>query len=187
MPARSGQLRARAPRSVADRLDGRGRQGHTRVDRELESESISRQQHPRTGEQDSVSRSGRCLRSFASRLAAALLLLVPMLPLIACESTPVRSIRGARHYAEGSEALERGESTRAIAELERAAHFVPRASEIQNHLGLAYWAGGQVERARLAFEHAVDLDCDNRAAQRNLERLDATQANEDAERKQHGG
>lgn len=127
------------------------------------------------------------MRSFACRLAAAALLLVLMLPLLACQSTPIRAIRGARHYAEGSEALERGESTRAIAELERAAHFVPWASEIQNHLGLAYWAGGQTTRARFAFEHAVDLDCDNRAARRNLERLDATQAQEGAERKQHGG
>ncbi len=157
------------------------------MDWELESESIWRPQHPRSGEQDSISQSGSCVRSFASRLAAAVLPLVLMLPLIACESTPIRAIRGAQHYAAGSEALERGESTRAILELEHAARFVPRASEIQNHLGLAYWAGGQIERARFAFRHAVDLDCDNRAARRNLERLDATQAEDDAGRKQHGG
>ena len=188
MPVTQGQLGARAPRTGTDRLDGTSRtRGQLGVNWKLESVSISRFQHARTGEQDPISQSGRCVRSFASWLAAAALPLVLMLSLMACESTPIRALRGARHYAEGSEALERGESTRAILELERAARFVPQASEIQNHLGLAYWASGQIERARFAFEHAVDLDCDNRAARWNLERLDAMQAEAGAERKQDGG
>lgn len=92
---------------------------------------------------------------------------------LACESTPVQKLRGARYYAEGSEALERGDSERAVADLQRAAILVPEASEIQNHLGLAYWAVGELGRARSAFDRALELDCDNRAARQNLASLDA--------------
>jgi len=76
--------------------------------------------------------------------------------------------QGARLYRSGSQALDRGETALAIVELERAAQLVPEASEVQNHLGLAYQAAGRDEEARLAFERAVALDCDNRAAQENL-------------------
>jgi len=90
---------------------------------------------------------------------------------VGCESTPIRAIRGARHYAAGTEALERSDDVLAIAELERAAELVPHASEIQNHLGLAYWSDGRPQAAQMAFEKAVELDCDNLVAQANLERL----------------
>ncbi len=89
---------------------------------------------------------------------------------IACQSGPVRAFQGARYYAAGSDALERGDSDRAILELRRAAERVPHASEIQNHLGLAYLSKGEIEQARAAFEIALELDCDNRAAQMNLAR-----------------
>jgi tetratricopeptide (TPR) repeat protein len=102
--------------------------------------------------------------------------LVSMLSILACESMPMRALRGARHYTDGSEALERGDTKRAIVELERAAELVPQASEIQNHLGLAYWAADQPERARFAFGRALELDCDNTAASRNLAELDAQTA-----------
>lgn len=92
---------------------------------------------------------------------------------VACESIPIRAMRGARYYAEGSEALERGDSVRAVEDLERAAGLVPHASEIQNHLGLAYWAAGQEKNARFAFDRAIELDCDNRAARQNRATLDA--------------
>ena len=78
------------------------------------------------------------------------------------------SYRGARLYVSGSHALERGEITRAFEALERAARLVPQASEVQNHLGLAYRAAGQPERARVAFERALGLDCANAAARENL-------------------
>jgi Flp pilus assembly protein TadD len=94
--------------------------------------------------------------------------------LAGCESVPGKTIRGARLYASGSDALERGDSSRAIVDLEAAARLVPQGSEIQNHLGLAYWADGRSDRARLAFERALALDCDNGPARRNLERLEAT-------------
>jgi len=88
-----------------------------------------------------------------------------------CETTPVRALRGARHYAAGNDALDRGDSVRAIEELEQAAVLVPHASEIQNHLGLAYWSGGELKAARQSFERALELNCENQAAAANLEIL----------------
>ena len=79
------------------------------------------------------------------------------------------AFQGTRLYGSGSEALERGETARAIADLERAAELLPDASEVQNHLGLAYDAAGRPEAAQQAFERAVALDCDNEAAQQNLD------------------
>ncbi len=79
------------------------------------------------------------------------------------------SFQGARLYGSGNDALERGETVQAIADLERAAELLPHASEVQNHLGLAYEAAGRPEAARRSFERAVELDCDNEAAQHNLD------------------
>jgi len=76
--------------------------------------------------------------------------------------------QGAQLYQSGTDALDRGETAVAIADLERAAELVPEASEVQNHLGLAYQAAGRDAEAREAFERAVALDCDNRAAKENL-------------------
>jgi Flp pilus assembly protein TadD len=78
------------------------------------------------------------------------------------------AFRAARLYDRGSDALERGEVERAVADLERAATLAPHASEIQNHLGLAYAASGREEDALRAFRRAVELDCDNRQALHNL-------------------
>jgi len=90
---------------------------------------------------------------------------------LGCETTPIRALRGARHYAAGNDALERGDNVLAIEELEQAAVFVPHASEIQNHLGLAYWSGGELKAARQSFERALELNCENQAAAANLEQL----------------
>ena len=78
------------------------------------------------------------------------------------------SFRGARLYQSGTIALDRGDSAQAIAELERAADLLPEASEVQNHLGLAYQAAGRERDAELAFRRAVALDCGNAAAVENL-------------------
>jgi Flp pilus assembly protein TadD len=78
------------------------------------------------------------------------------------------AFQAARLYNSGSDALERGDVERAVAELERAATLAPHASEIQNHLGLAYAASGREEDALRAFQRAVELDCDNRQALHNL-------------------
>jgi Flp pilus assembly protein TadD len=48
---------------------------------------------------------------------------------------------------------------------------MPTASEIQNHLGLAYWSDGREAAALRALERAVELDCDNEAARANLASL----------------
>ena len=71
-------------------------------------------------------------------------------------------------YQSGTHALDRGDSTEAIAELERAAELLPEASEVQNHLGLAYQAAGRKSDAEFAFRRAVELDCGNAAAVENL-------------------
>jgi Flp pilus assembly protein TadD len=78
------------------------------------------------------------------------------------------AFQGARLYRRGSIALERGEVERAVADLERATTLVPHASEIQNHLGLAYAASGREGDALRAFRRAVELDCHNRQALHNL-------------------
>ncbi len=96
----------------------------------------------------------------ALRLAAALAV---GLALCGCAS-----FQGARLYRRVSDALERGETARAIADLERAVGLVPYASEVQNHLGLAYDAAGRPGDAHQAFERAVELDCDTEAARDNL-------------------
>jgi len=83
------------------------------------------------------------------------------------------SFRGARLYQSGTDALDRGDSTEAIAELEHAAEFLPEASEVQNHLGLAYQAAGRKRDAEFAFRRAVELDCGNAAAVENLRIVEA--------------
>lgn len=78
------------------------------------------------------------------------------------------AVDGHRHFEAGNAALDRGDAALAVAELERAAALVPEASEVQNHLGIAYAAAGRSADALAAFERAVALDCDNRAAAENL-------------------
>jgi Flp pilus assembly protein TadD len=100
-----------------------------------------------------------------ARAAAAALAL---LALPACAS-----FQGARLYRSGSLALERGDAAVAIRDLERAAELVPQASEVRNHLGLAYQSAGRDAEALDAFRRAVELDCDNAAAKANLAALES--------------
>jgi len=83
------------------------------------------------------------------------------------------SFRAARLYQSGTSALDRGDTTQAITELESASEMVPEASEVQNHLGLAYQAAGRKRDAEFAFRRAVALDCDNAAAAENLRVVEA--------------
>jgi Flp pilus assembly protein TadD len=78
------------------------------------------------------------------------------------------SLRAARSYQSGTSALDRGDTAQAISELERAVELLPEASEVQNHLGLAYQAAGRQRDAEFAFRRAVALDCGNTAAVENL-------------------
>jgi len=88
--------------------------------------------------------------------------------IIALATLSCASFQGARLFQSGTEALDRGENSIAIVQLERAAELLPTASEVQNHLGLAYQAAGWGGDAQLAFRRAVDLDCTNEAAAENL-------------------
>jgi Flp pilus assembly protein TadD len=78
------------------------------------------------------------------------------------------SLEAARLYHSGTAALDAGQPERAIADLERAGQLAPQASEVQNHLGLAYAAAGRPGDAERAFRRALELDCDNAAARENL-------------------
>lgn len=78
------------------------------------------------------------------------------------------SFEAAQLYRSGSQALDAGQPELAVQDLERAAELLPQASEIQNHLGLAYAESGRPEDALAAFRRAVELDCDNEAARHNL-------------------
>lgn len=111
-----------------------------------------------------------------ARVVAAVLALIAPVGTACSTSPPVRAIRAARYYADGTDALERGEPRQAIEALERAARLMPNASEIQNHLGLAYWADARPDEALRALSRAVELDCDNEAARVNLERLQAARS-----------
>lgn len=83
------------------------------------------------------------------------------------------SLEAARAFRRGTAALDRGEAARAVAELERAAALAPEASAVHNHLGIAYEAAGRPAEARRAYRRAVEIDCGNQAAQRNLAALQA--------------
>jgi Flp pilus assembly protein TadD len=87
-------------------------------------------------------------------------------------------LEARRFYRAGTEALDRGESKLAVADLERAAALAPEISEIQNHLGIAYEDAGRTDDAVLAYQRAVALDCDNRAAESNLQALRARRADD---------
>jgi lipoprotein NlpI len=81
--------------------------------------------------------------------------------------------RAALLYQRGTDELNRGEIALAVVDLERAAELAPRASEIQNHLGLALSAAGRDDDAHRAFERAAELDCSNTAAAHNLALVEA--------------
>jgi len=76
--------------------------------------------------------------------------------------------RASRLYHRGTATLDAGHPERAIADLQAAAKLVPFASEVQNHLGIAYVAAGRDAEGLRAFEQAVALDCRNNAARANL-------------------
>ena len=91
----------------------------------------------------------------ATALAASLL--------VACATLDATAL-----FRSGTAALDRGDATAAVRDLEAAARLLPDSSAVQNHLGLAYVAAQREPEALRAFERAVEIDCDNRAAQHNL-------------------
>jgi Flp pilus assembly protein TadD len=78
------------------------------------------------------------------------------------------AIGATRAFQRGTAALERGEAERAVLELERAAALVPDSSAVHNHLGIAYEASDRPDDALRAYRRAVELSCENEAAQHNL-------------------
>ncbi len=117
------------------------------------------------------------------RLAGFAVVFVTVASLACSSFAPVRAIRAARYYAAGTRALERGDDAVAIAELERAVALMPNASEIHNHLGLAYWSDGRERAAERELARALELDCDNEAARANLARLRDVRAAAEAEKR----
>ena len=95
---------------------------------------------------------------------------VLMLLLAVSASLGCAAVEGARLYHSGTRALEHGDVSRAIADLEGAAARVPHDAEVHNRLGVAYAAAGRRDEAIREFESAVALDCDHAVAARNLRR-----------------
>ena len=112
---------------------------------------------------------GELRRARRIQVAIAILLVGGFLG--GCQSAPMRAWQGAQHFSAGDAALEREDPQEAIRELTLAATLVPHATEIQNHLGLAYWKAGDELAAVRAFEAALEIDCDNQPARVNLDRL----------------
>ena len=88
-------------------------------------------------------------------------------------------LRAAQLYDRGTERVAAGAFEEAIRDLERARELRPEISGIHNHLGIAYHGAGREAEALAAFRHAVQLDCDNRAAWENLRRLENTRTSRD--------
>jgi len=89
-----------------------------------------------------------------------------------CGLAACTSWEGPRLHVQGTQALERGEYSQARETLSRAAALVEhpaQASQVENHLGLAYLGEGEEGLAVEAFRRAIDLDCRNEAAKHNLE------------------
>ncbi len=83
------------------------------------------------------------------------------------------SLQAAQAYRMGPAALERGDTARAVEELERAARLMPETSEVHNQLGVAHVNAGELELALADFQRATALDCDNVEAAANLARARA--------------
>ncbi|MDJ0788598.1 MAG: tetratricopeptide repeat protein [Myxococcota bacterium] len=92
---------------------------------------------------------------------------------LALAASGCATMQGTSLYRSGTAALDRGDATAAVADLEQAARLIPQSSPVFNHLGIAYKESGRYEEALWAFQRAVDLDCDNRAAVANLQAAEA--------------
>jgi Flp pilus assembly protein TadD len=104
----------------------------------------------------------------ASRSSIPLRSLVAVALACALLASGCASFQAARLYRSANQDLDGGRPEAAISKLERASALAPQASELQNHLGLAYRAAGRPDEARTAFRRAVEIDCRNDAAQHTL-------------------
>jgi tetratricopeptide (TPR) repeat protein len=94
-------------------------------------------------------------------------------PLLAALLVACATVDATRLFRSGTAALDRGEASAAVRDLEAAARLLPASSAVHNHLGLAYAADERPGDALREFERAVAIDCDNQAAQVNLARARA--------------
>jgi lipoprotein NlpI len=88
--------------------------------------------------------------------------------LIALLLAACAAVDATRLFRSGTAALDRGDATAAVRDLEAAAQLLPESSAVHNHLGLAYAAAERHDAALREFERAVEIDCDNQAARANL-------------------
>jgi Flp pilus assembly protein TadD len=102
---------------------------------------------------------------YKTRMRRVVLLLLAGLASVGCAT-----VEAARLYRSGTRALESGDTSRAVADLEGAAARIPHDAEVHNRLGVAYAAEGRREEAIREFRSAVALDCDHAVAARNLRR-----------------
>lgn len=117
----------------------------------------------------SASQAARELRPvYLPESMLVLFLVLLLMSLLSLSSAGCTGFRAARLYQEGTVALNAGDAELAVVRLAEAGQLKPDATEIQNHLGLAYAASGQRGKALSAFQRAVDLDCSNDAAVHNL-------------------
>ncbi len=105
---------------------------------------------------------------YQSEIAPMSSMLLFLVPFLAMSLVGCTELRAAHLYRQGTIALNAGDAELAISRLGQAEHLLPDASQIQNHLGLAFVATGQQEKALAAFQRAVELDCSNPAAVHNL-------------------
>ena len=105
---------------------------------------------------------------FISSMTMSLLQLTVLLVMLIGLSLGCSTYRAAQLYQTGTASIGTAEPTKAVADLERAVRLAPHASQIRNHLGIAYVEVGRFRDAIQAFEYAVLLDCDNSAAFQNL-------------------
>ena len=94
--------------------------------------------------------------------------LLASLSLAACATVDAAGL-----FRSGTQALDLGDTSAAVHDLEAASRLLPESSAVHNHLGLAYAAAARHDDALREFERAVALDCENQAAQVNLARARA--------------
>jgi Tfp pilus assembly protein PilF len=76
--------------------------------------------------------------------------------------------KGDIYFSAGTEALENGNSTEALASLQEAVRFLPKSASAWNNLGLAFAAKGEDARAEESLKKSLTLDPKFTDARANL-------------------
>ena len=67
--------------------------------------------------------------------------------------------------------MTQGKNAEALAQLLRAKELDPSSAQVRNHLGLAYYMLGELERAVVELEEAIDIDENFSEAHNNIARV----------------